>query len=84
MPILYPVKASAAPDAFGFGQPGFGVFDRTGMWACRAPSGAMAFSDLTTAQIVAGAINQAFADGKAEARWAMRDALGIEDEERYS
>ena len=79
MPIRYPVRALRLQD----GTSRMGLFDAAGSWACHAPSGMLRFppDQYELAATVAGAINQAHADGNAEARWAMREALGIEEDD---
>ena len=81
MPIRYPVNV--ARDTSRLLDAPWGIFDRVGYWACVAPSGMLRFppDQYELAATVAGAINQAHADGNAEARWAMREALGIEEDD---
>lgn len=81
--IRYPVKAAVRAtnqdSPLGTG-PEIGVFDSFGYWV-QFPAGLLRFdpSQIDLANAIASAVNQAFEDGRTEARAEMRRALGLED-----
>jgi len=88
MRITYPVKASKRTSEHDRPAPAqivttIGIFDAAGLWACVAPSGAIELpgDQWELAKAIESAINHAYYQGKADARQAMRDALGLEEED---
>lgn len=80
MNTIYPVRAILTNNTED-GERAWGIFDPSGYWACHAPSERIFIptNERELAQNIVKAINAAYYSGKADAREAVRLALGMEE-----